>query len=153
MDAVAYIEPAVIEFINNNLVPLRIPSDDNELGPKYRIKWTPALLILDKEGLEHHRTIGFFWPQELIPSLLLGMGKAYFNQSDRQRAVSCFERIVTEYPRSFQVQEAIYLQGVSRFIESHDVANLIDIYDRLASEHPDSQWLMLADPYRLLKKG
>ncbi|MBF0498117.1 MAG: tetratricopeptide repeat protein [Deltaproteobacteria bacterium] len=152
MDAVAYPESAVIEFVNNNLIPLRIPSDHPTLGPKYRIKWTPSLLILDSEGTEHYRTLGFFSPQELIPSLLLGMGRAYFNQPDRPRATACFERIIAEFPKSFQVPEAIYLAGVSRYIESHDVANLIGIFDRLAAEHPNSEWAMRADPYRLLKK-
>jgi tetratricopeptide (TPR) repeat protein len=153
MDAVAYPDTAVIEFVNKNIVPLRVPSNDPELSRKYRIKWTPCLLILDKDGLEHSRTLGFFWPQELIPSLLLGMGKAYFNQPARPKAISCFERIIAEYPQSFPVQEAIYLKGVSSFIEGHDRENLIGIYDRLVSEHPNSQWLMRADPYRFLKKG
>jgi tetratricopeptide (TPR) repeat protein len=152
MDAVAYPEAAVSEFISKNLVPLRIPSADPEFGPKFRIKWTPSLIILDKEGMEHSRTLGFFRPQELIPSLLLGMGKTYFNQPARPQAISCFERIIAEYPQSFPVQEAIYLHGVSSYIESHDMAKLIGIYDRLAAEYPDDQWLMRADPYRYLKK-
>ncbi|MBF0549009.1 MAG: tetratricopeptide repeat protein [Deltaproteobacteria bacterium] len=152
MDAVAYPESAVIGFINNNLIPIRIPSDHPTLGPKYHIKWTPSLLITDSGGMEHSRTLGFFSPQELIPSLLLGMGKAYFNQPDRPRATACFERIIAEFPTSFPVPEAIYLIGVSRYIQTHDVANLIGIYDRLTAEHPNSQWAMRADPYRLLKK-
>jgi len=44
------------------------------------------------------------------------------------------------------------MKGVSDYIASKNVANLVGIYDRLASEHPNSQWLMRADPYRLLKK-
>ena len=48
--------------------------------------------------------------------------------------------------------EAVYLDGVSRYIETHEVANLIGIYDRLKAEYPDSPWLTRADPYRLLKK-
>jgi len=152
MDAVAYPEPAVVEFITKNLIPLRIPADDHELAVKYRIKWTPSLLILDDKGVEHYRTLGFFGPQELIPSLLLGMGKAYFNKPDRVKATVYFERIIKEYPKSFQTQEAIYMKGVSDYIASKNVANLVGIYDRLASEHPNSQWLMRADPYRLLKK-
>ena len=153
MDAVAYPDPAVIEFINNNIIPLRIPSNDPELGPDYHIKWTPSLLILDRFGLEHYRMLGFFWPQELIPSLLLGMGKAYFDRPARREAIAFFDRIIVEYPQSFQVPEAIYLKGVSSYIESHDVGNLIGIYERLSAEYPGDQWLMRADPYRFLKKG
>jgi tetratricopeptide (TPR) repeat protein len=152
MDAVAYPDPPVTEFISANLVPLRILADDRNLAPKFRIKWTPSLLILDAEGVEHYRTLGFFSPQELIPSLLLGMGKAYFNRPDRTKASNCFERIIADYAPSFQVPEAIYLKGVSQYIETHDVAHLIGIYDRLAADYPGTQWSMRADPYRLLKK-
>jgi len=151
MDAVAYPEPAVIEFVNTNLIPLRIPAEDHELAVEYRIKWTPSLLILDEKGAEHYRTLGFFWPQELIPSLLLGMGKAYFNKPDRVKAASCFGRIIEEFPKSFQTPEAIYMKGVSDYIATKDVGNLIGVYDRLASEHPDSQWTMRANPYSFLK--
>jgi hypothetical protein len=151
MDAVAYPDPAVIDFINANLVPLRIPSDDRKLAPRFRIKWTPSLLILDDDGVEHSRTLGFFTPRELIPSLLLGMGKAYFNRPDRPKAGTCCERIVVDYASSFHAPEAIYLKGVSQYIESHDVAHLIGIYDRLVADYPKSEWLMRADPYRLLK--
>ncbi|OPY90887.1 MAG: hypothetical protein A4E72_00405 [Syntrophus sp. PtaU1.Bin208] len=152
MDAVAYIDAAVIEFVNKNLIPIRIPADDPLLAPRFLIKWTPTLLILDKEGVAHDKNVGFFWPQELIPCLLLGMGKTHFDQPDRTTACSCFEQIINSYPSSSQAPEAIYLSGVARYIEGHDVASLIEIYDRLKSDYPDSQWLMRAYPYRLLKK-
>ena len=152
MNAVAFPDPAVIDFVNNTLIPVRIPSDDPELGPRYKVKWTPTLLILDAKGVEHYRTLGFYPPEELIPSLLLGIGKARFNEPDRLAACDCFEKILTGYPASSLAPEAVYLNGVSRYIETHDVANLTGLYDRLASEYPESSWFTRADPYRLLKK-
>ena len=151
MNAVAFPDPAVIDFVNNNLIPVRIPADDTKLGPRYKLKWTPTLLILDAEGVEHYRTLGFYPPEELIPSLLLGMGKAKFNLSDRPAACDSFGRILAAYPKSSQAPEAVYLNGVSRYIETHDISNLIGIYDRLSVDYPDSPWLTRADPYRLLK--
>jgi hypothetical protein len=151
MDAVAYIDPKVISFINSNVVPLRLQASDPVLGPKYRIKWTPSLLILDADGTEHYRTLGFYPPEDLIPSLLLGMGKAKFNQPDRPAALKYFDKILADYPKNSLAPEAVYLKGVSSFIESHDVSQLIDIYDRMKAEYPDSPWLTRADPYRLLK--
>jgi hypothetical protein len=152
MNAVAFPDPAVIEFVNNNLISVRIPADDPELGPRFKVKWTPTLLILDADGVEHYRTLGFYPPEELIPSLLLGIGKARFNEPDRPAACDCFGKILKNYPTSSLAPEAVYLNGVSRYIETHDVANLIGIYDRLAVEYPESTWLTRADPYRLLKK-
>ena len=151
MDAVAYIDPTVISFINDNLIPLRLQASDTLLGPKYKVKWTPTLLIMDDQGVEQYRTLGFFPPEELIPSLLLGMGKAKFNLPDRPAACEYFDKILAAYPKSDFAPEAVYLKGVSRFIETHQVANLIDIYDRLMAEYPKSPWAVRAAPYRLLK--
>ncbi|MDX9746827.1 MAG: hypothetical protein WCX84_08590 [Syntrophales bacterium] len=151
MDAVAYPDHAVSEFVNTNLIPLRISSVDHELAVEYRIKWTPSLLILDAKGVEHNRTLGFFWPQELIPSLLLGMGKAYFNKSDRVKAAAYFGRILAEFPKSFQTPEAVYMKGVSDYLATKNAADLIGIHDRLSAEFPESQWAMRANPYSFLK--
>ena len=98
MDAVAFIDPAVIDFINTNLVPIRVPADDPELGPRYTIKWTPTLLMVDGDGVEQYRTLGFYPPAELIPSLLLGIGKTRFNLPDRPAACACFAQILADYP-------------------------------------------------------
>ena len=153
MDAVAYIDPAAVSFINSTLVPVRLQASDPVQGPQFRIKWTPTLLILDTDGSEHARTLGFYPPQELIPSLLLGIGKTLFNRPERQAASNRFEQVISDYPDSPQAPEAVYLNGVSRYIETHDVSNLIAIYDRLSAEYPESSWLTRADPYRLLKKA
>jgi hypothetical protein len=152
MDAVAYPDSSVISFISKNLIPLRIPADHSELGPRYKVKWTPTLLIVDSDGVEHYRTLGFYPPEDLIPSLLLGMGKAKFNLPDRPAACDCFDRILADYPGNSLAPEAVYLAGVSRFIEGHDVSHLIGIYDRLEADYPASPWLTRADPYKLLKK-
>jgi hypothetical protein len=152
MDAVAYPDSAVTRFINDNFIPLRIPADDPELARRFGVRWTPTLLILDADGNEQYRTLGFYPPEDLIPSLLLGMGKAKFNQPDRPAACDCFNRIIADYAGNSLAPEAVYLRGVANYIESHDVNNLLGIYDTLAADYPQSTWLTRADPYRLLKK-
>lgn len=152
MDAVAYPHQAVISFVNDNLIPIRIPADDPQLAKRFGIRWTPTLLILDGQGNEQYRTLGFYPPDDLIPSLLLGMGKARFNQPDRPAACKCFDRIISDHPTNPLAAEAIYLRGVSNYIETHDVSHLIGIYDTLAERYPDSPWLTRADPYRLLRQ-
>jgi hypothetical protein len=97
MNAVVFTDSAVISFVMDNFVPVRVMTDD-PLSRQFYIKWTPSLLILDSKGKEHYRTLGFYPPQDLIPSLLLGKGKVFFNQSNRTSAIDCFNRIVTDYP-------------------------------------------------------
>jgi len=151
MNAVAFPDSEVVDFVSSKLIPVRVPADDPKLAPRYKIKWTPTLLILDAEGVEHYRSLGFYPPKDLIPSLLMGMGMAKYNLPDRPAACRLFEQILAQYPAASLAPEAVYLIGVSRYIETHDINNLIGIYDRLAAESPDSPWLTRADPYRLLK--
>lgn len=150
MDAVSYPQPSVIDFVSEHLVPLRIPADNKELGSKYGAKWTPLLLLLDAGGKEYYRTLGFFNPQELIPSLLLGLGKASFDRAERPAAIKHFERLLKEFPRSGSAPEAIYLKGVAGYIESHDVNHLKELHKTLQRDFPASTWAMRASPYGLL---
>jgi len=59
MDAVAYIDPVVIQFISDTFIPIRIPAGDPVLGPRYKVKWTPNLLLMDADGNEQYRTLVF----------------------------------------------------------------------------------------------
>jgi hypothetical protein len=153
MDAVVYQDPEVIQFVNSNLIPMRMPANDPILGRPFKVKWTPTLLLIDAEGVEHYRIHGFYPPAELIPSLLLGIGKARLNQPYCFGACDCFDKIIADYPNSSLAPEAVYLSGISRFIETSDDTILVGIYDRLAAEYPESPWLSRAEPYRLLKKS
>ena len=82
MGAVTYPNQEVISFISENMIPLQVLFDAQPLSTGFNVKWTPTLVTLDTDGKEHHRTVGFLAPEELIPSLLLGMAKSYF-ETDR----------------------------------------------------------------------
>ncbi|MEN6330851.1 MAG: hypothetical protein ABFD57_02560 [Smithella sp.] len=151
MNAVVFIDSAVISFVTDNLVPVRVMANDPILSKQFTIKWTPSLLILDSKGIEHYRTLGFYPPQDLIPSLLFGMGKVFFNRANRPAAINCFNRIIADFPINSITPEAVYMHGVSNYIQTHEVSHLIEIYNRLEKEYPDSPWRTRADPYRLLK--
>ena len=69
MDAVTYPETKVIEFIDQHVVPLRVAFDSQPLATEFNVMWTPVLVILDQEGSAHQQTLGFFTPEELIPSM------------------------------------------------------------------------------------
>lgn len=150
MDAVSYPQPGVIDFISKHLIPLQIPADNKELGSKYGVKWTPLMLLLDGSGKEYYRTLGFFSPEELIPSLLLGLAKASFDRAERPAAIQYCERILKEFPNSGSAPEAIYLKGVAGYIESHEVNHLKELHKTLQRDFPTSTWAMRASPYSLL---
>jgi len=150
MDAVTYPTKNVIDFIEGDLVPLRVRFDAKPLADEFNVKWTPTLIVLDPKGKEHHRTVGFLPPEELIPSLMIGMAKGHFDQERFSEAISLLGKLLAEYPRSQWAPEGIYLLGVSKFKSTHEPKSLKEAYERLQKDYPSSEWARRASPYRLL---
>ena len=98
-----------------NLLAVRVLINSQPLPKKFKVQWTPTLVSLDEQGEEHNRTVGFLPPDELLPSLLLGMGKSYFDRDQLKEAEQTFQQLLTAYPRSDSSAEAAYYLGVSRY--------------------------------------
>jgi tetratricopeptide (TPR) repeat protein len=150
MDAVTYPNEAVAEFIMTNLIPLRIQFDAQPYATDFSLKWTPTLITLDTNGIEHHRTVGFLAPEELIASLLLGMGKSCFELGKFEEAISFFNKVIDGHPKSHSTPEAIYLRGVATYKSTNDAKPLRMAYDKLKAEYASSEWTMRAQPYSLI---
>lgn len=150
MGAVTYPQPEVANFINRNLVPLQVLSDRQPLASDFNIKWTPTIITLGSNGNEHHRTVGFLAPEELIPSLLLGIAKVHFDEDRYGEAIAFLDRLLDDHAASGPAPEAIFLLGVSSYKNSSDPAPLKDAYEKLLLKYPDSEWTKRAYPYRLL---
>ncbi|MGH9860617.1 MAG: tetratricopeptide repeat protein [Candidatus Acidiferrales bacterium] len=150
MDAVSYPNPEVIDFFKEKLVAVRVPHNAQPLAQQFKVKWTPTLVLLEATGEEHNRTVGFLPPEELIPSLLLGIGKAHFDADEFDEALASFDRVVEKYPRSDAAAEAVYLQGVSRYKKTKKPDALKQAHQQLARDYADSQWAKRASAYRLL---
>jgi hypothetical protein len=150
MDAVTYPDPKVIDFVNNNVVALRVPADSQPLAGQFNVKWTPVLAVLDQNGVGHRQTLGFFPPEEFIPSLMLGIAKVHFDYDQLEKALEMLHKLQADYPASAAVPQAVFLEGVSRYKHSHEPKTLKDAYEQLKSDFPSSEWTRRAEPYRLL---
>ncbi len=150
MDAVTYPTESVVQFITENIIPLRIPSNSEPLATEFKIKWTPTLIILDWNGKEHSRTVGFLTPEELIPSVLLGAAKAYYELDMFNEAIVNLDKIIQGYPQSAAAPEAVFYRGVCGYKSTHDPKPLKLAYKKLLAEYPQSEWTKRALPYRLL---
>lgn len=150
MDAVTYPDGKVADFIGERMVPLRVPFDAQPLSSQFRITWTPTLIVLDMYGAEHHRTVGFLPPEELIPSLALAIAKADFAAEAFNDAILNLDYLLGRFPKSGAAPEAVYLRGVCRYKSTKDAAPLKEAYSQLAREYPDSEWAKRAHPYSLL---
>jgi hypothetical protein len=150
MDAVTYPALTVIEFIANNMIALRVPPDNKKLMSKFNITWTPTLLVLDAKGKEHHRSVGFLPPEELIPSLLLGIAQYHFEVERFAESLKCLEQLLTKYPKSKSAPEAIFIKGACSFKNTHNPGLLKEAYQELSAVYPQSEWTQRAAPYGLL---
>lgn len=150
MDAVTYPQPEVAQAIEKYVIPVRVPFDAKPHANTYNVNWTPALVTIDSEGKEHHRTLGFLPPEDLIASILLGVAKNAFDKGDLDKALGLFDKVVADYPNGQFTPEATYLRGVARFKAGHDPRHLKAVYEELTQKHPGSDWEKRAYPYRLL---
>jgi hypothetical protein len=150
MGAVTYPDNKVTEFINSRMIPVQLLYDAQPYASEYNIKWTPTMIVLDQDGKEHHRIVGFLPPEEFIPGLLLGIAKASFDRDELGEALSDLEKLISSFPRSAAAPEAMFLRGVVLFKTSHQAEPLKEAFERLKREFPSSEWAKRATPYGLL---
>ncbi len=150
MDAVTYPEDKVVAFFEAEMIPLRVAFDQKPLSQVFNVKWTPTLVILDQEGKEHHRTVGFLSADELLASLLLGIAKTHFDADRFEEALKYLGRVLEDFPQTASAPEAIFLRGVSQYKSTNDPKPLKAAYEELEAKFPGNEWTKRAYPYRLI---
>jgi thioredoxin-related protein len=111
MDAVTYSDPAMVQFAQDNLIAIRANvRSDSVLADRFGIRYTPTIIILDGEGVERDRTVGFVSPNEFIPALLLGIGKSHYENGRFKEASRALEELLSEYSQSRWAGEAANLK-------------------------------------------
>lgn len=150
MGAVTYPTKDVVNLVNNYLVPLRINVIDDPIHDDYHQIWTPTFLVLDFNGKEIQRTIGFLEPDEFIPMIQLGIAKVRLAAEEYDTAMIPLKSIIETYPESEAAPEAMYFCGVTLYKQTKNPAKLKEAYEKLLSNYPDSAWAKRAQPYRLL---
>ena len=70
MDEVTYQDPQVKEKLTENYVLLKVNVDENpELSQKYQAYGLPTMIILDSNGNEIKRIIGYQSPEQLLSQI------------------------------------------------------------------------------------
>ena len=151
MDAVTYSSQEVVDFINENLIPLRIEWEKRDSYEKYHAIWTPTFFVLDHHGYEVQRTVGFLEPNKFIALMHLGIAKVYMTSGEFGAANVHFQRLIERFPESSAVPEAIYFRGVTQYKQHDDPAQLKLAYEELQKTYPKNTWAKRAAPYRLIK--
>lgn len=117
---------------------------------RYAVKWTPSIIILDADGNEHHRFVGYLPPDDFIAQIILGKGKVEFNQDRFDQSVQCFQEVLTRFPKTDAAPEAQYYLCVAKYKASHDPKELKLGWEALQSDYPNSEWAKKAQVYALI---
>jgi hypothetical protein len=152
MGAGTYPQVKVVDFIEKNFIPVQIQTSDTVLTDKYVVRWTPTLLVVDADGKEHYRAVGFFTPDDLIATFMAAKGRWYMDTEQYTEARGMFDEVVATYPGSDAAAEAIFFNGVTRYKESHDPRHLRAASDILSEKYPSSMWTRQAAHYQLINK-
>lgn len=150
MDAVTYPATNAAVFLRRETVTLRLPHDHQPLAEKWGVVRTPCLVLVDGEGVAHHRTTGFLGPEALMAAVTLGLAKVRLDTGALESAIALLDRLLREYPSTDAAAEALYVRGRSRFRLRSDPALLKETYEQLRARFPESEWARRAFKYRLL---
>ncbi len=107
MDAVTYPDPRTVGVVSDHLIAVRANiSSEQALAGEFRIEYTPTVIVLNQDRREEHRSVGFLPPEEFVPFLLLGVGKAHLSGFRYRKAVQAANRILTEFSGSRWARDA-----------------------------------------------
>jgi hypothetical protein len=131
MDNSTFSNPRVIDFIKQNVLPLRVVAPESPaIAKEFNLKRTPMWLILSADGKEHFRALGFFDADDLIAAILLGVAKALFDQERFDESLAVLDRLLAEYPTNDAIPEAVFLRGGARFKQTRNRRHLRESYER-----------------------
>jgi outer membrane protein assembly factor BamD (BamD/ComL family) len=117
---------------------------------RYAVKWTPTIIILDSDGEEHHRFVGYLPPEDFIAQIILGKGRVEFDLDRFEQAIQCFQEILVRFPKADVAPEAQYYLGVAKYKASHDPKELKSGLEVLQRDYPNSEWTKKAQVYSLI---
>jgi hypothetical protein len=137
---VTYPDPAVRAAFASRVVGLRLHFQN----PKVRelnIIWLPTLVIADKRGVVHYRSVNSLPPEDLLDVLDLGESQARLRGGEFQIADDLLEAGLARRERGPLTDELLFWHGIARYNAGHHDHDGRDrIWQRLLDEFPDSIW-------------
>lgn len=136
-----YPDLSVAASINAFFVPVQLNVDkDKDQVHKFRVIWTPNINILDSSENLFYHVEGWLPPSEFSAMLMSAHGQYFLKRKRYAEAKEIFQKVWDKFPRSDFAAEALYYQGVSGYMESHELDELSKAWKLLQRFHPQSTW-------------
>jgi hypothetical protein len=138
---VTYPDPAVRAAVAARFVPLRLDlfADRAAVRP-LNVVWTPTILVADRRGTVHYRSLNYLPPADFLDVLDLGEAAARLRWAEYDRAMALLAAVPARHPDGPLVPEAIYWRGIAAYLKTRDNDALYAIWDELRRRFPDSIW-------------
>jgi hypothetical protein len=135
-----YPTPEVTALIDEWFMPVRVHvKEQPRMWHRFRIRWTPTVVVLSPDGHEVRRTEGYLPADELMGQLRLGLGYVAANKKDWTRAERWFAE-AAEQEDTDAGPEGQYWVGVSRYSASHDATALAATYGNFRRRYRGTSW-------------
>jgi hypothetical protein len=147
MGAVTYPNPDVERYIQQHFIPVQFNVvEQPEVMDQFNTPWTPTLIVQDAEGREHRRSQGYLDPKRFLGEMALAWLKDAIDRRDfnaaRDRATEALELTRGDPERE---PEAQYWASVAAYKASEDPNQLIQGWNRLLDQFPQSEWAKRAE--------
>lgn len=135
----------VARFVNEGFLPARVhvkqdPAAFQRYAELYKAPWTPTILLLDPDGLEHYRIEGFLPADDLLAQLMLGRARLAFDQQQWAAAERRFKEIVERFPETDAAAEALYWAGVAPYKATGDPSSLKQTAQAFKQRYQETPW-------------
>jgi len=116
--------------------------EDPELWSRYNANWTPTILVLDSQGNEKHRIVGYLEPDYFLGQIRLGAGKYLMEAEKFEESIQMLADVAKYHPETEAAPEAAYYESVARYKRTRDPQHLKAGLNRLREKYPGSTWNM-----------
>jgi hypothetical protein len=135
----------VARFVNAHFIAARVhprdtPDAFKKYGELYNAQWTPIVLLLDPDGVEHSRIEGFLPADDFLAQLMLGWARMAFDAGQWAEAERRYREIVDRFPNTDAAAEALYWAGVAPYKATGDPASLKATGRAFKERYKDTPW-------------
>lgn len=147
MGAVTYPDPEVERYLQEHFIPVQFNVVETpDVMDRFNTPWTPTLIVLDADGKEHRRSQGFLDARRMLAELSLARLKAAIDRQEFQQAHWLAEEAQHLARGDAEREpEAQYWSSVAAYKATGQSDNLVQGWNRLLDEFPQSDWAKKAE--------
>ncbi len=136
-----YRDPTVRQAVAERFVPLRLDLfRDRAAVRPLNVIWTPTLLVADRRGAVHYRSVNFLPPPDFLDLLDIGEANARLRWAEHDRAIALLAAVTARRPDAPLAAEAIYWRGIATYLKTHDSPAMDAVWAEIRERFPDSIW-------------